>query len=181
LQKTKAADVAAHGANGRVQARNGQAQAVAASGPALKVVSQTLEFTTRDAPDFIDLTDAVCEFVAGSGVTAGQVLIYSKHTTAAIKINENEPLLLKDVAHFLDRAAPKDAYYGHNDFAIRTVNMHDDECPNGHSHCQHMILGTSEVVPVIDGKPALGRWQRIFLIELDRPISRQVIVQVMGV
>jgi secondary thiamine-phosphate synthase enzyme len=169
--------VAAHGANGRNGARSTQS----GQGASFKVASQTLQFQTKDAPDFIDLTDAVVAFVKESGVTAGQVLIYSRHTTAAIKINENEPLLLRDVAHFLDRAAPKDAYYGHNDFAIRTVNMHDDECPNGHSHCQHMILGTSETVPVIDGKPTLGQFQRIFLIELDRPITRSVIVQVMGI
>jgi secondary thiamine-phosphate synthase enzyme len=172
--------MAAHGANGRGAARNGHAGPEVVEGTAFKVVSRTFEFKTKDAPDFIDLTDTVAQFVAKSGVMAGQVLVYSKHTTAAIKINENEPLLLKDVAHFLDRAAPKDAYYGHNDFAIRTVNMHEDECPNGHSHCQHLILGTSEAVPVLGGKLALGQFQRLFLIELDEPKTRRVVIQVMG-
>jgi secondary thiamine-phosphate synthase enzyme len=172
--------MAAHGANGRGVAPNGHGKATTVQGASVKVISQTFEFQTADAPEFIDLTDTVLDFVTQSGVTAGQVLVYSKHTTAAIKINENEPLLLRDVAHFLDRAAPKDSYYGHNDFAIRTVNMHDDECPNGHAHCQHMILGTSEVIPIIEGKPALGQFQRVFLIELDEPKLRQVIVQVMG-
>ncbi len=180
MQKLKTAAVAAHDANGRGVTKNGHGGAQVTEGAAFKVVTQVFEFQTKDAPEFTDLTATVSDFVARSGVTAGQVLVYSKHTTAAIKINENEPLLLKDVANFLDRAAPKGAYYGHNDFAIRTVNMHEDECPNGHSHCQHLILGSSETVPVIGGKIALGQWQRIFLIELDRPITRQVVVQVMG-
>ena len=45
--------------------------------------------------------------------------------------------------------------------------MNEDECPNGHSHCQHLILSTSETVPIIDGSVPLGQYQRIFLVELD--------------
>ncbi len=75
---------------------------------------------------------------------------------------------------------PKDVYYGHNDFAVRTVSVRPNECPNGHSHCQHLILGTSETVPIIDGNPLLGEFQRVFLIELDEPKPRQVAVQVTG-
>ncbi len=180
MQKAKAAEMAAHGANGGGASRDGQTRPEVVEGASFKIVSQVFSFKTADAPDFVDLTGTVSDFLAKSGVKAGQVLVHSKHTTAAIKINENEPLLLKDVAHFLDRAAPKDAYYLHNDFAIRTVNMHQDECPNGHAHCQHMILGTSEVIPVIGGKLALGQFQRVFLIELDEPKTRQVVIQVMG-
>jgi thiamine phosphate synthase YjbQ (UPF0047 family) len=82
--------------------------------------------------------------------------------------------------HFLERSAPKDAYYGHNDFELRTVSMRPNECPNGHAHCQHMILGTSEIVPIIGGTPLLGEFQRVLLVELDEPKPRQIAVQVMG-
>jgi secondary thiamine-phosphate synthase enzyme len=58
--------------------------------------------------------------------------------------------------------------------------MTEDECPNGHAHCQHLLLGTSETIPIVDSELLLGRWQRIFLIELDRPRERQVFVQVQG-
>ena len=86
---------------------------------------------------------------------------------------------------FLERLAPKESYYGHNDFAIRTVHMHEDECPNGHAHCQHLMLSTSEQVPLIDGRLTFGEFQRIFLIELDvdmveLPKKRNVVVQVVG-
>jgi thiamine phosphate synthase YjbQ (UPF0047 family) len=58
--------------------------------------------------------------------------------------------------------------------------MEPDECPNAHSHCQHLLLSASESVPVVASRMALGRWQRVFLVELDRPKSRQVTVQVIG-
>ena len=139
-----------------------------------------INLDTSEAPDFIDITDNVCELVQDSRITSGFAIVYSKHTTAAIKINENEPLLLKDMGEFLERMSPRNADYRHNDFSTRTVNMNADECPNGHAHCQHLLLGTSENIPIIDGQLQFGRWQRIFLIELDMPRPREVLVQVIG-
>jgi secondary thiamine-phosphate synthase enzyme len=60
------------------------------------------------------------------------------------------------------------------------VHMHEDECPNGHAHCQHLTLGSSEMIPIIKGELAFGKWQRVFLVELDLPKSREVVVQIMG-
>jgi len=119
--------------------------------------------------------------IADSGVTVGNVLVYSRHTTAAIKINEMEPLLLEDLERTLEHIAPRDADYRHNDFTVRTVNMNEDECPNGHAHCQHLALGTSEIIPIIDGALQLGTYQRVFFIELDHPRQREILIQVMGV
>jgi len=141
---------------------------------------QTIMIETESAPQFIDITAEVEQAVAESGVTNGIAVIYSKHTTAAIRINEAEPLLLQDMAEFLEQVAPRDGYYRHNDFSIRTANMTDDECPNGHAHCQNLLMGASEAVPIIAGRPQFGRWQRVFLIELDRPRTREVLVQILG-
>jgi secondary thiamine-phosphate synthase enzyme len=96
-------------------------------------------------------------------------------------INENEPLLLADMAAMLERLSATDATYGHNDFTIRTVNMHADECANGHAHCQHLLLSSSQSIPLADGHLDLGEWQRIFFLELDRPRDRQLVVQVFGI
>jgi len=150
-------------------------------GFALKILTESINLDTTGAPEFVDLTDRVVDIVERAGVDAGVCVVYSKHTTAAIAINEKEPLLLKDMEHFLDRIAARDAYYGHNDFAIRTMHMHEDECPNGHAHCQHLSLGTSEYIPIVDGRLAFGEWQRVFLIELDMARPREVLIQVMGV
>jgi secondary thiamine-phosphate synthase enzyme len=132
------------------------------------------------APEFIDITDRVVDYVRESSVRNGLVCVFSKHTTAAIKINENEPLLIQDMEELLTSVAPQDATYRHNDFTVRTVNMTDEECPNGHAHCQQLFLPTSETIPLIDGELQFGRWQRIFMIELDRPRPREVLISIMG-
>lgn len=150
------------------------------SAPTVRTHFETLEYQTGKAPEFTDITDDVMDAVNRSGVANGIVVIFSRHTTAAIKINEFEPELIKDMAKFLSTIAPLDADYCHNNFDVRTVNMEADECPNAHAHCQHLMLSAGENVPVVNGRMHLGRWQRIFLVELDRPKARQVVVQTLG-
>jgi secondary thiamine-phosphate synthase enzyme len=144
------------------------------------VIAETLDYVTEQGPQFIDITDEVRAVVQRSGIVAGQVTVFSKHTTAAVIVNEHEPLLLHDMARTLARLAPHDDYYEHNDFSIRTVNVEENEPANGHSHCQHLFLGGSETLPIADGEMVLGRWQSIFLVELDHARPRSVLVQVMG-
>lgn len=136
--------------------------------------------TTERAPQFIDITDQVQRIVGESGVWEGMAVVFCRHTTAAVRINENEPLLIADMEEFLKRIAPRDVYYRHNDFDIRTHNMTPEESPNGHAHCQHLLLGASEAIPIEGGRLCLGRWQRVFLVELDRPREREVTVQIFG-
>lgn len=147
---------------------------------ATHLITEKLIFRTRTAPQFIDITDQIQAIVDSSGVTHGQVTVFSQHTTAAIRINESEPLLLRDFETFLERVAPEHAPYGHNDFTIRTVNMTDEECANAHAHCRHLLMSTSETIPIVDGDLCLGTWQRVFLVELDHGRERAVVVQVLG-
>jgi len=139
-----------------------------------------LKLESKRAPEFMDITQRVRECVAEARIKNGFVVVFSRHTTAAVKINENEPLLLQDMEQFLERMSPRNGNYKHNDFSVRTVNMTEDECPNGHAHCQHLLLGTSETIPIVEGMMQFGRWQSIFLIELDHPRPREVVVQVLG-
>ena len=145
-----------------------------------RVATYTLRITSERAPEFIDITGLVRESVKRSGLRDGIVVVFSRHTTAAVKINENEPLLIQDMEDFLERVSPRHGAYRHNDFSVRTVNMTEDECPNGHAHCQHLTLSTSESVPLVDGDIQLGRWQSIFMVELDYGRPREVLVQIMG-
>ena len=154
---------------------------VSSSGKETIVRCESLTFETSDAPQFIDITDEVAQIVGDSGVQFGQVTVFSSHTTAAIRVNENEPLLLQDMARVLQQLAPRHAEYEHNDFSRRTVNLEDEECANGHAHCQHLFLSTSETIPIIDGQLTTGQWQRIFLVELDMPRQRRVLVNILGV
>ena len=146
----------------------------------MKSKSFCLQLNTQQAPEFIDITNWVCQCVTQAKVNNGFVVVYSKHTTAAIKINENEPLLLEDMTKFLEKLSSRYDDYQHNNFEIRTVNMESDESPNGHAHLQHLLLGTSETIPLIDGLMQFGRYQSIFFIELDHPRSREVMVQIVG-
>jgi secondary thiamine-phosphate synthase enzyme len=155
-------------------------QEVRSTASSFRAEHASLTYQTTDAPQFVDITEDVSEAVLSAGIRNGLVVVFSTHTTAAIKINEFEPELIKDMARFLCEIAPVDRDYCHNNFDVRTVNMEEDECPNAHSHCQHLMLSTSETVPVIDGRLQLGRWQRIFLVELDRPKLRRVSLQVLG-
>jgi secondary thiamine-phosphate synthase enzyme len=142
---------------------------------------EALVTETTAAPEFVDITDEVRRIVTESGVRFGQATVYSTHTTAAIKVNENEPLLLEDMARIIQNVAPLRGDYGHNDFSRRTVNIEEEECANGHSHCQHLFLSTSETIPILEGRLPLGQWQRIFLVELDRPRERRVLVNIIGI
>ena len=146
----------------------------------MKANTYCIKMETTKAPEFVDITDGVCRYVKESQVQNGFAVVYSRHTTAAVRINENEPLLLNDMTDFLEKVASRNGHYQHNDFSIRTVNMTEDECPNGHAHCQHLLLGTSENIPIVNGQLQLGTWQRVFLIELDMPRPREVLVQILG-
>lgn len=146
-----------------------------------QLFTASLTFNTSRGPQFIDITDLVQENLEKSGIREGNVFIYSRHTTAGIVVNENEPLLIKDMYRYLERLASPADDYDHNNFDVRTVNMCDDECANGHAHCQHLTIGCSEHVPVVEGKLFLGQWQRIFLLEMDRPRTREVFLQYFGI
>jgi len=146
----------------------------------LTLWAETLDFRTSAAREFVDVTEQVAAVVRHSRVSQGWVSVFSKHTTAAVVLNENEPLLLKDMGAMLERLSTAAGSYEHNDLTRRTGEMDSEECANGHAHCQHLLIGASENIPVADGRLDLGRWQRIFLLELDRPRDRQLVIQVFG-
>jgi len=140
----------------------------------------TIRIRTTHSTEFVDLTDCVAALVAEMPMRCGVVNVQSLHTTTAIVVNEHEPLLLTDFAAVLDSAAPRDVRYRHDDPVERTVNVTPDERVNGHAHCRALFLGASACLNVIDARLCLGRWQRIFLAELDGPRDREVSVVIFG-
>jgi secondary thiamine-phosphate synthase enzyme len=142
-------------------------------------MTRVLTVHTERHLEFADVTDEVARTVAEAGVREGIAVVFSRHTTAGVRINEHEPLLLEDMARLLERVVPTGDYQ-HDDFSVRTVNLTENERVNGHSHCRSLLLGASETVPVSEGQLLLGRWQRIFLVELDGPARRELVVQVVG-
>ena len=145
---------------------------LATSGVPVTVCHNELQFTTTHSLEFIDITDRIADCLDQSQIRRGIILIQSMHTTASILVNENEPLLLKDLRRTLENLAPAGFQYEHDRFDIRTVNMTPEERPNGHAHCKSIFLRTSETIGVRNGRLDLGLWQRIFLVELDESRRR---------
>jgi secondary thiamine-phosphate synthase enzyme len=139
-----------------------------------------VRITTERLTEFIDLTDSLQELLCESRILTGFVIVQSLHTTASIVVNEGEPLLHGDFERFLRKAAADDVPYWHDDESIRTVNLSPVERPNGASHCRALMLGTSACLNIVNGRLLLGRWQRVFLAELDGPRTRDISVLVIG-
>ena len=144
------------------------------------VAHERLTLETREPQQFIDITERVLCCARFSGISDGTVTVQSMHTTAAILVNENEPLLLDDLGRILAGWAPAGARYSHDDFDRRTANMTPGERPNGHAHARAMALQASTTLAVIGAEIQLGPWQRIFLVELDGPRCREVGVTTAG-
>jgi secondary thiamine-phosphate synthase enzyme len=146
---------------------------------AVRVCRDVVDLRTEKRVQFVDLTELVAERVRRSGVADGMVLVQSRHTTAAVIVNENEPLLLEDFQDLLEKWAPSGARYRHNDLRARTAPP-PDERPNGQAHARALLLGVSVCLSVTGGRIDLGEWQSVVLVELDGPRKRSVSVQVQG-
>lgn len=115
--------------------------------------------------EFTNITKRVQKFVSQQKTKKGICLIYTKHTTACIRLLEDEKLLKQDMHDFLERLASSNCLYRHDDLEHRTVPP--EERRNGYSHLRAMLFNHQEIVPIIDGKLDLGKWQEIFYIECD--------------
>jgi secondary thiamine-phosphate synthase enzyme len=130
--------------------------------------------------EFIDITEQIEALVAEARLEAGFANVQSMHTTTAVVVNEHEPLLLDDFHELLERTARTGGRYRHDDGSIRTINVMPGERANGHAHCRALLLGTSACLNVAGRRLQLGRWQRVFLAELDGPRPRDVSVLLVG-
>ncbi len=146
----------------------------------MKIKNKTFELKTEEKLDFVDVTERIEKFVAETKIEDGLVNIQTMHTTAMILINENEPLLIEDIKSNLESIASEGVDYNHDNFEVRTVNMCEDECANGHAHCKATYLTPTNTLNLIDSELQLGKWQRIFVLELDRSRERRFQVQVIG-
>lgn len=140
--------------------------------------SKSIRIDSTEKLEFFNMTKEVIDAVSASKVRNGLVNVFTKHTTTALRINENEPRFLEDLKNFLERHAPRNGNYLHDDIDERDVPV--DEQVNGHSHLKQILLGTSETIPIIDSKICLGTFQSILFIELDGPRSRNVTIHIQG-
>ncbi len=153
----------------------------------MRIQNHLLEIPTATGLQIYDVTAQIQAWITACQVQAGQVLVFSRHTTTALAINEYEPRLVEDLKVFLQTLAPVTGlnlasgpyHYLHNDLHLRP-NLPPDEPMNAHSHLMAIALSTSEIIPIVDGKLALGTYQSVLFFELDGPRSRTLFLQVTG-
>ena len=145
----------------------------------MKIYKQKFELESTTQIEFLNITDKVQEIIDNSGIREGQVVIYSPHTTMGIMLNHNEPMLLQDFLKVFHRLIPVDSQYSHDLFELRRGRMADGRS-NGQAHCQTMLIGVSETVPVEKGKMMITERQSIFAVEFDGSRKRDIVVQVVG-
>ena len=135
------------------------------------IITATLAVDTR-GEGFFEITSAAAEFLKGIEAGDGVILLFMRHTSASLVIQENaDPDVRTDLVTALRRLAPENTDWVH------TVEGPDD-MPG---HVKSMLAGISLHVPVIGGKPALGTWQGIYVAEhRARPHRREVILQFIG-
>jgi secondary thiamine-phosphate synthase enzyme len=148
----------------------------------VKSSTVTIEILPEGRHSFVDLTDDLRRAIKDAGVTDGCAVAFCSHTTCALLINEWEEGALEDFRRRVEALVPTQIYYAHDDLERRTQNLQEGhERANGQSHVTQMLLGaTSHAIPVTAGEPVLGQWQRLLLLELDEPKSRQIVFHVFG-
>jgi secondary thiamine-phosphate synthase enzyme len=134
---------------------------------------------TKKQFEIVDITGKIREEIVHSGVSSGGVTVFCPHTTAAVRINHNEPLLMQDVMKMLYRLVPLDISYSHDLFEVRQ-NVAPNERSNGHAHVKAFLLGSSESLIIEKGDLLLGAHQSVFFVELDGGRSRQLFLKIIG-
>jgi secondary thiamine-phosphate synthase enzyme len=138
----------------------------------MPIVQGSIELQTTADTDVVDLTPDVSDFLAGSGVTDGILVIFVPGSTAGVTTIEYESGAVADLKRAVERLAPRDEHYEHN------LRWGDG---NGYSHIRAALLGPSLTVPVREGQLELGSWQQIVLCDFDnRPRKRRVLLRLLS-
>jgi secondary thiamine-phosphate synthase enzyme len=138
----------------------------------MKTKMERIQINTLGGVQIIDITNEVQELLATSNLSEGLATVFIPGSTATVTTIEYEPGLIADLKRALDRIAPRDEHYEHDQ------RWHDG---NGHSHVRAAFLKPSVAIPFSNKTLMLGTWQQLVFVELDvRPRNRTIIVQLIG-
>ncbi|MEJ2588757.1 MAG: secondary thiamine-phosphate synthase enzyme YjbQ [Deltaproteobacteria bacterium] len=127
---------------------------------------------TTGGTDILDLTPEVVRTLRSVSVGSGSLTLFIPGSTAALTTIEFESGAVADLRAAIERMAPQDIYYAHNE------RWGDG---NGYAHVRAAMFGPSLHIPIIEGVLTLGTWQQIVLLDFDnRPRSRRIMVQILG-
>ena len=135
----------------------------------MTIISDKFTVKTKGFTDIVDITENVSELVRKHNIQNANALIYVIGSTASITTLEYEPGLLRDLPEALEKFAPVNKEYFHDQ------RWQDG---NGYAHIRSALIGTSETIPVVDGALFLGTWQQVVLVDFDnKSRTRTVLVQ----
>ena len=128
-----------------------------------------IEIQTRGFADVVDLTPQIEAFLKERDGADGQLLVFVPGATAAVTTIEHEPGAVEDLKASIRRLLPEDIPYAHD------ARWGDG---NGFAHVRAAWFGPSLTIPVVKGKPKLGTWQQVVVVDFDnRPRWRSVVLQ----
>ncbi len=138
----------------------------------MQIKSKTLIEKTSGFCDIVDITGKIQEQIDNEKIQRGLVTIFVSGSTAALTTIENEPGLIDDLKEFVEKLIPSGRKYHHDD------RWGDD---NGFSHLRASLFGPSLAIPIENGRPLLGTWQQVVLLDFDnRPRTRELVVHLIG-
>lgn len=138
----------------------------------MEIITEHIKVSTKGNSEVVDITEKVAALLHQKNLKEGNATIFVVGSTASITTTEYESGLRKDIPEMLERLAPSNTRYHHDD------TWGDG---NGHAHVRASFLGPSVVVPFSEGKLLLGTWQQIVLIDFDTRVRhRDIVVQFMG-
>ena len=138
------------------------------------ITFQTKKITEKTSGycNIIDITPRIRDSIQKEKIRHGLITAFVSGSTAALTTIEHESGLIQDLKEFVERLIPSDRHYHHDD------RWGDD---NGFSHLRAALFGPSIAIPVENGKPCLGTWQQVILLDFDnRPRTREIILQLIG-
>jgi len=142
----------------------------------LKSIIEKASVKSHRATELIAITELVHQVVQKSGVKNGIVNIFTQHVTTALTINEDDPMLEEDIARFMVKVVPEDDSYAHHHFFRKDGRM----AVNAYSHIRASLLGANLTIPIQNGDMILGGRQKLYLVELDGPQLRGLVIQILG-
>jgi secondary thiamine-phosphate synthase enzyme len=133
-------------------------------------MQKIIKIKTDRSNGLYDITSEVAAIINESGIQTGIASVYARGSTAAIMIQENwDQSVQNDVITLLNR------------LVLQGIWEHDHQDNNGDSHLKSGLIGASQTIPVINGKPGFSTWQNLFFCEFDGPRhQREIIVTVIG-
>jgi secondary thiamine-phosphate synthase enzyme len=138
------------------------------------ITIRTKTFTEKTAGfcDIVDITAKINEHIEHGKIRHGSINVFVSGSTAALTTIEHEPGLVQDLKELVEKLIPSNRRYHHDD------RWGDD---NGFSHLRASLFGPSVSIPIENGRPLLGTWQQVILLDFDnRPRTREIVVQLIG-